>query len=226
MSKKKILIWDFPVRLFHWLLVICLIGSWYTSEGERGLTDIHMLFGYSILALVLFRILWGFIGTKYAKFSQFVPNKNELTQYVKGNKDYLGHNPLGSLMVFAMLALLLLQTVSGLFMSDEIFTNGPYFDSVSKSTQKLMATIHNNVFDIILIVSALHIIAILFYLIVKKQNLITAMITGKKWVENKLTSAGIPHSKLLIALVLIAVVSAFVYWLVVLNIPEVEVYYY
>ncbi|XQW85187.1 cytochrome b/b6 domain-containing protein [Thalassotalea piscium] len=227
MAKKQILVWDLPLRLFHWLLVICLVGSWYTSEGDRGLVDIHMLFGYAILTLVLFRICWGFLGTKYAKFTQFVPTPRSIKSYIKHtNKPYLGHNPVGSLMVFFMLLLLLLQTVSGLFMTDDIFTNGPYYDSVSKATQKIMSAIHHNVFDIILVTCALHIGAIFFYLIVKKDNLIKAMITGKKWVEVKLSSSGIMNSKLLIAVILLALVCALVYWLVVLNVPVVEEYYY
>ncbi|GHF02783.1 cytochrome b/b6 domain-containing protein [Thalassotalea profundi] len=227
MTKKHILIWDLPVRLFHWALVICLIGSWYTSEGDRGLIDIHMLFGYTILGLVIFRICWGFIGTKYAKFSQFTPNPNEVKAYIKdNNKPYLGHNPLGSLMVLFMLALLLLQSTSGLFMTDDIFTNGPYFDSVSKETQKFMSLIHSNIFDIIIIVSTLHIVAISYYLLIKKQNLITAMFTGKKWVEKKFVASAITHSKLLTAIILLIIVCAFIYWLVVLNIPEVEEFYY
>lgn len=227
MTKKHILVWDLPVRLFHWALVICLIGSWYTSEGDRGLIDIHMLFGYTILGLVTFRICWGFVGTKYAKFSQFTPKPNELKAYIKdNNKSYLGHNPLGSLMVLFMLVLLLLQSTSGLFMTDDIFTNGPYFDSVSKNTQKIMSLIHSNVFDIIVIVSTLHIVAISYYLLIKKQNLITAMFTGKKWVDNKFIASAISHSKLITALILLIVVCVFIYWLVVLNIPEVEEFYY
>mgnify|MGYP001942600210 FL=1 len=227
LAKKNILIWDIPVRIFHWALVICLIGAWYTSEGERGLIDIHLLFGYSILALVLFRVFWGFIGTKYAKFSQFIPTPTAIKLYLTGkNKFHLGHNPLGSLMVFFMLALLLLQAISGLFMSDEIFTNGPYFDSVSKNIQQLMSTIHHTVFDIIVIVSILHIGAIFYYLLVKKQNLITAMFTGKQWVEDKLRGLSIKHSKLVTACILLVLVCAFVYWLVVLNVPIEEEYYY
>lgn len=227
MVNKRILVWDLPVRLFHWLLVFCLIGSWYTSEGERGLIDIHMIFGYSILVLVLFRIFWGFIGTKHAKFTEFVPNKNELKGYLKNsNTPYLGHNPLGSLMVLFMLLLLFLQAVSGLFMTDDIFTNAPYFDSVSKNTQNIMSLIHNNIFDIIVIVSILHIGAILYYLIAKKQNLISAMFTGKKWVDSKFVSSAIAHSKLISAIILLIVICAFVYWLVVLNVPVAEEYYY
>lgn len=227
MAKKRILVWDLPVRLFHWILVFCLIGSWYTSEGDRGLIDIHMLFGYTILSLVLFRIVWGIIGTKHAKFTEFVPNKKELKSYIKNNdKPYLGHNPIGSLMVLFILLLLLMQTISGLFMTDDVFTNAPYFDSVSKSTQKLMSQIHHTIFDIIVIVSTLHICAITYYLVFKKQNLISAMFTGKKWVESNFISSAIAHSKLITAIVLLLVVCAFVYWLVVLNVPVAEEYYY
>ena len=129
-------------------------------------------------------------------------------------------------MVVFMLLLLLLQATSGLFMTDDIFTNGPYYDSVNKDIQKIMSLIHNNVFDIIIVVSTLHVAAITYYLIVKKQNLISAMFTGKKWVENKYVTSAISHSKLILALILLIIVCAFIYWLVVLNIPEVEEFYY
>lgn len=226
LANKRILVWDIPVRLFHWLLVCCLIGSWYTSDGDKGLIDIHILFGYSIFALVIFRVIWGFVGTKHAQFSQFLPSKTTITHYFSGKGESIGHNPVGSLMVFLMLTLILLQAISGLFMTDDIFTNGPYFESVSKSTQKVMAQIHSTTFDIIVIASVFHVGAILFYLIVKKENLIVAMFTGKKWVKDTFANAEISHSKLLIAFIVLAIVCIFVYWLVVWNVPIEEEFYY
>lgn len=228
--KNKLLVWDLPVRLFHWLLVFSLIGAWYTSDGERDLIDVHLKIGYFILGLILFRIIWGVVGTKYAKFSQFIPNKRTLVKYLKerkNNKIYhpLGHNPLGALMVVLMLLLILSQAISGLFMNDDVFTTGPYYDSVSSSMQKTMSFIHHNVFDVILILSGIHIGAAFFYLVMKKINLIFPMFTGYKSSDNE-NERGIKSSKLLLALVVLAVVGLFLYWLLVLNIPVEEEFYY
>lgn len=229
---KKILVWDLPVRLFHWLLFISLLSAWYTSDGERGLIDYHLKIGYFILGLILFRITWGIFGTHYAKFSQFMPTKITLQHYLKMSKrdkgyTTVGHNPLGALMVFVMLSLILTQAISGLFMNDDIFTTGPYYESASKAVQKVMSLIHHNVFEVILIVSVLHISAIFYYLFAKKINLIVPMITGYKLRHNDSEkTSGIKSSKLLLALIIILIVAVFLYWLLVLNIPVEEEFYY
>lgn len=227
---KKLLVWDLPVRLFHWLLVISLLGAWYTSDGERDLLNYHLKIGYFILGLILFRIIWGIFGTKYALFSQFIPTRHELICYLqklkqKPNYNTIGHNPLGGLMVVLMLSLVLSQAISGLFMNDDIFTSGPYYESVSSSVQKFMSLIHHNVFDVIIIISILHISAICYYLLVKKINLIVPMFTGYKSSDNEKNSS-IKSSKLLLSFVVILVVVVFLYWLLVLNIPLEEEFYY
>lgn len=227
---NKLLIWDIPVRLFHWLLVISLLASWYTSDGERGLIDYHLKLGYFILGLIIFRIIWGVFGTKYAKFSQFIPKRAALFNYLqnfKQEKNYttVGHNPLGGLMVVFMLALILSQAISGLFMHDDVFTAGPYYESASSSVQRFMSFIHNNVFDVIIIVSILHISAVFYYLLVKKANLILPMITGYK-ANSDGNKRGIKSSKVLLALIIILIVAIFLYWLLVLNIPVEEEFYY
>ena len=224
----KIYVWDLPVRLFHWLLVLALVAAWYTSDGERGLIDWHLRIGYFILGLVVYRLFWGFLGTYYAKFSQFFPSLDAIKAYIRGNKtSYIGHNPLGALMVFAMLALLLLQAISGLFMTDDIFTSGPYFDSASKEVQKLMATLHHWCFDLIIAFSVIHIFAIGYYQLIKKEQLVKAMVFGFKVIEthSKLV-AKVGHSKWLRAIVLAILVVGFVYWLVVINPPVSEEFYY
>ena len=227
--KQQYLIWDLPLRIFHWLLVVAIAGAWYTSEQGSELIDIHMLFGYSIMGLVLFRVVWGFIGTKYSKFSQFFPSVKRIKDYLRNNKEgssnyVAGHNPLGSLAVFAMLALLILQATSGLFIDDDVFSSGPYYGSVSKSIEKVMSFLHHNVFDALSILIGLHILAIVFYRLKKKRNLTKAMITGKSDAESINQSDTILHSKLITALILALLVSLFVYWLVIYNAPEMEFY--
>ena len=229
MTKKR-LIWDLPVRLFHWMLVISIFAAWYTSDGEKGLIDYHLKIGYFILGLIIFRLLWGIFGTTHAKFSQFIPSMQSIKNYlekVKSNKNYstTGHNPLGGLMVVVMLTLLLSQAVSGLFMNDDVFTTGPYYDSVSSSAQKYLAQIHHYAFDGIILVSAVHIIAVFYYLFARKINLILPMITGYKANIDETTS-DIKSSKLLLALVIILMIIVFLYWLLVLNIPVEEEFYY
>jgi len=229
--KNKLLVWDFPVRLFHWCLVISLLAAWYTSDGERDLIDYHLQVGYFILGLIIFRVIWGLLGTNYAKFSQFIPSKAALLQCLKEfkqEKGYktVGHNPLGALMVVLMLTLVLLQAISGLFMNDDVFTTGPYYESVSSTVQSLMSSIHHYAFDMILVASSLHIGAVFYYLLVKKANLILPMITGYKKVEAEQNNLGIKSSKLLLALVIAIVVVIFLYWLLVLNVPVEEEFYY
>ena len=229
--KNKLLVWDLPVRLFHWCLVISLLAAWYTSDGERNLIDYHLKIGYFILALIIFRLIWGVLGTKYARFYQFIPNRLTLLNYLKGvkkEKDYnsIGHNPLGALMVVLMLTLVLSQAISGLFMNDDVFTTGPYYESANSTVQAFMSSIHHNVFDVILVISALHIGAAFYYLLVKKSNLIVPMITGYKKTANDKDDEGIKSSKLLLALVVLIVVVIFLYWLLVLNIPVEEEFYY
>jgi cytochrome b len=229
--KNKLLVWDLPVRLFHWSLVTSLFAAWYTSDGERNLIDWHLKIGYFILGLIIFRIIWGVFGTRYAKFTQFIPNKKSLLYYLKNfkqEKNYttVGHNPIGGLMVVFMLTLVLSQAVSGLFMNDDIFTSGPYYSSASSSIQSIMSLIHHNVFDIIIVVSVLHIAAAFYYLLVKKANLIVPMITGYKQSDGTENTKGIKSSRLFLALVIILAVAIFLYWLLVLNVPVEEEFYY
>lgn len=227
---KKVLVWDLPLRLFHWLLVATIIGAWYTSDQDNDLIDYHLIFGYVALGLIIFRISWGFLGTTHAKFSQFVPTLSKVIHYIKNFKQpqptpYTGHNPLGGLMVIFMLFIILLQAISGLFMNDDIFTNGPYYGTINEEFEAVLIFFHRNSFNVILTAIALHLLAILFYKVVKKKPLVAAMITGKKSEEEVAQKDGIKHSKLVVAFIITLVVIAFVYWLVIINAPVMEEYY-
>jgi cytochrome b len=228
---KHVLIWDLPLRLFHWLFACTVIASWYTSDQDNNLIDIHMKLGYFALGLLVFRILWGFVGTKHSQFRSFFPTPKRLINYIgdlKNNqvKDSSGHNPLGSLMVFLMIFLISLQAISGLFINDDVFSSGPYYDSVSKEVEQVMMFLHHNVFDFMIAAIAMHLLAIAYYERVKKQSIIVPMITGKKLAAKVDKKNVIKHSKLWIALLIIIVAVGFVYWLVVLNAPVIEEYYY
>lgn len=228
---KKYLIWDLPLRIFHWALVVTILGAWYTSEQDNGLIDLHLTFGYIALGLITFRILWGFLGTKHSQFKNFVPTPKKLINYLKPQDPSqplhtAGHNPMGSLMVVFMLTIILLQAISGLVMDDDIFTTGPYNGVLDKNIEAVLVFIHTNSFNFILAAIALHLLAILFYKLVKKKSLVLPMITGKKSAEDVSEKDAISHSKIILGIVIALLVAAFVYWLVVINAPVIEEYYY
>jgi cytochrome b len=226
---KEYLVWDLPLRIFHWSIATTFFALWYTSDQDTGLIEIHIKLGFVALGLVLFRVAWGVIGTKHALFKNFIPTLIQLKQYLKRDNTkptFAGHNPAGSLMVVLMLVLILVQAISGLFINDDVFSSGPYYGSISDSAGSLMNTIHHKGFDIILISVTIHILAVLYYWKVKKKNLVKPMITGKKSSKDASSHDSIKHSKLVIALVTITSIGLFIYWLVVLNAPVVEELYY
>lgn len=176
-------VWDLPLRLFHWLLVILLGLAWFT--GSTGRMDGHLKIGVLILALILFRILWGFVGGRHARFRSFLASPVRLIAYLKTLPDrksppYAGHNPLGGIAVAVMLGAILVQTLTGLFASDDIITDGPLVRYVSRATSEWLTGIHHANVDILIALAALHLLAIAFYQLYKSQKLVRAMITGKK----------------------------------------------
>jgi len=202
-NEKKHLIWDVPTRVFHWSIVLLIAYSWYSVEIAEDM-DQHFISGYCVLTLLIFRILWGFVGTYYATFKSMLYKPSDILGYTrslfsKKTGHYPGHNPLGSLSVFALLGLLLLQAVSGLFSNDEDYYFGPLSDYVSTKISDRITEIHHLNFDILTVIIATHILAILFYLLFKKDNLVTAMISGRKLLESG-SDKIVENSKLLIAL--------------------------
>ena len=227
---KHVLIWDLPLRIFHWLFAFTVIASWYTSDQDNDLIELHMQLGYFALGLLVFRVLWGFVGTKHSLFTSFIPTPKRLVLYIKNLSNNriesnVGHNPLGSLMVILMILLISLQAISGLFINDDVFSSGPYYESVSKDIEKIMVFLHHNVFDFMIAAIILHLVAIGYYVRIKKQSLILPMITGKK-AEKINNTLEIKHSKLWTALLVVIVAAIFVYWLVVVNAPVIEEYFY
>ncbi|MFO1420879.1 MAG: cytochrome b/b6 domain-containing protein [Candidatus Competibacteraceae bacterium] len=177
-------VWDLPTRLFHWSLVALMGAQWLTAE-ESSAMDWHIRGGYAVLTLVLFRLMWGFVGSDTARFSDFVRGPGAALEYVKAllrgeTPLYLGHNPMGGWSIMAMLALLLIQAGTGLFANDDIATEGPLYGWVSKGTSDWLTTIHKFNFNLLLLVIAVHLSAVLFYLLVKRENLIHPMLSGVK----------------------------------------------
>jgi len=184
-TNRSVRVWDAPVRIFHWLLVALVVTSWVTSEiGDNAITY-HMWSGYSILTLVVFRLVWGFVGSQHARFVDFVCGPRSVLGYARGLLQlnppyYAGHNPLGGWSVILMLTSVLLQATTGLFANDDTATEGPLARLVSASASSLLTTIHRYNFDVLLALITAHIAAVLFYLIVKREHLIAAMFTGRK----------------------------------------------
>lgn len=177
-QKVKVQVWDLPTRLFHWVLVGLVVTSVVT--GNLGPMHLHQTAGMAILALILFRLIWGFVGGTHARFADFVKGPKAAFDYLKGRSYYIGHNPLGGLMVLALLALLPLQAGLGLFGNDDISYDAPLSKFISKSASDAATGWHALSFKLILVLVVLHVGAALFYLIAKKDNLIRPMITGWK----------------------------------------------
>jgi len=178
-SKPVIRVWDLPTRLFHWLLATCVIGAFVTVKSGNPLwMEWHIKFGIVALALIAFRIIWGFVGPRYARFTQFIKSPATVRQYISGNLPALpGHNPLGGWSVIAMLLAVGIQAFTGLFVSDDILYQGPFYNDVSGPTATIMRTIHGINEYVILFLVGLHLLAIILYTI-RGKKLISGMVTG------------------------------------------------
>jgi cytochrome b len=182
--KKIIRIWDLPVRLFHWLLVICMIASFVTVKIGGNAMDFHARAGYCILALIIFRICWGLVGSHHARFRNFVPSPKGLLAYMSGKtKAGLGHNPLGAISVLALIASVGVQAITGLFVSDDISFEGPFAKYVSNDAVALLTSIHRLNETVMIILIALHLCAILYYQKYLGENLIKPMLLGDKEID-------------------------------------------
>jgi len=182
--KKIIRVWDLPIRLFHWLLVLCIAGSLISVNLGGNAIEWHAYFGYSILTLLIFRFIWGFIGSKHARFSSFIPTRRAILEYLQGRTvRVLGHNPIGALSVFALLFVLSVQVITGLFVDDEIAFRGPLAKYVPNFIVSFLSEIHEGNQVVIYTLITIHISAIWFYKKFKGENLIKPMLTGDKEID-------------------------------------------
>jgi len=182
--KKTIRVWDLPIRLFHWLLVVGIILSFVTVKIGGNAMSWHALSGYCVLSLIVFRILWGFVGSYHARFIHFVPSPKGLIHFLMGKaKAGLGHNPLGALSVLALLFSVSLQAATGLFANDDIAFEGPFAKYISSGTVELLTSIHRQNQIVLIILIALHLCAILYYQKFKGENLIKPMLGGDKEID-------------------------------------------
>ncbi|PIE83376.1 MAG: hypothetical protein CSA09_02415 [Candidatus Contendobacter odensis] len=179
-------VWDVPTRLFHWIVVVLVVFQWWSADSSE-MMDYHVWGGYAVLVLVLFRLIWGFIGSKTARFSNFISGPKAVLGYIQAlfrgeTPFYLGHNPMGGWSIVVMLILLFIQATTGLFANDDIFIEGPLYGWVSKDSSDWLTTVHRLGFNLLLLFIAVHISAVLFYLLVKRENLIYPMLSGRKFL--------------------------------------------
>ena len=211
----RIKVWDLPTRVFHWLLFIAVAAALLTGlEGGNWMVW-HGRIGLLILGLLAFRLVWGVLGSTYARFADFLPTPGRLLAYLAGRWHGLGHNPLGALSILALLGLLLWQTGSGLFSNDDIAFNGPLYALVSKATSDWLTGLHRQGLWLIVGLVALHILAALFYTFVRRNNLIRPMVTGWKEVPEPVPDLGAAPAQggAWWALVLALVIAAGVVWI-------------
>lgn len=181
----RVKVWDVPVRLFHWLLLVLVSFSWLSGEEGGGWMEYHAWSGYAILSLVLFRIAWGVWGSDTARFAQFVRGPRITYAYfrsvVQGRPEaHLGHNPLGGWMIASLLAVLLVQALTGLFGNDDNDFEAPFAHWLDHGTSSLVTTLHAYNFDLLLALVVLHVAAVLTHQWLRRDDMIRAMFTGFK----------------------------------------------
>lgn len=207
------------MRAFHWTLVALIATSWVSAEIGGNAMQLHEWSGFTILTLVLFRLLWGFLGGTHARFKAFVRGPREVWAYaaslLRGRPAFhAGHNPLGGWMILALLASLLVQAGTGLFANDDIMAEGPLAKHVSKQTSDLLSKVHEANFDLLLALILLHVAAVLYYLVVKHDNLIVPMLTGRKHLPEGVDPPTAQRTPLWLAVVLLLASAGVVYALV------------
>lgn len=211
-------VWDLPTRLFHWALALCVVGLIVTANVGGNWMNWHLRLGYAVLTLLLFRTVWGLIGGHWSRFTSFIYAPRTVLHYLQGRgrpEHHVGHTPLGAFSVFALLAILLAQVSSGLFADDEIAFTGPLVSLVSGDVVSLATSYHKNVGKFIVLgLVVLHLLAIVFYKLVKKQNLVHPMIAGDKEVPTPVPSARDTAVSRAVALVVLLLCSVAVYGIV------------
>ncbi|MGZ5817584.1 MAG: cytochrome b/b6 domain-containing protein [Burkholderiaceae bacterium] len=208
----RIRLWDLPIRIFHWSLAIAVIVAIITGKIGGNLMAVHAKAGLTIIGLVAFRITWGIVGSTYARFLEFAPTPGKIKAYLKGQWHGVGHNPLGALSVFALLGLLAVQAGIGLFTNDDIAFNGPFYGLVDEALSARLSGVHHLLANVILSLLVLHVVAIVFYLRFKKDNLVKPMVTGWKEVESAKSGGSATRGSIvaLLASILIALAVAYI----------------
>ena len=204
MSRQRI--WDLPTRLFHWSLVGAIVVAVVTGKIGGNWIEWHGRSGLFILGLIIFRVIWGFVGSPTARFANFIRGPRAIKAYLKGEWQGVGHNPLGALAVLALLGLTAIQVFSGLFANDDIAFAGPLVPLISSELSGRITGAHVWLFNGLIAVVGLHVAAIVFYARIKKTNLVLPMVTGYQALNDGTTI--VPYHKHSFALRLAAFVAA------------------
>jgi len=180
---RRVRVWDAPTRLFHWALVALLVAAYVTAEIDE--LEWHMRAGYGVLALLLFRVVWGFVGSETARFAHFVRGPRAVWHHLRGffgpaPDVAVGHNPAGGWAVVALLLVLCVQVGTGLFADDDISEAGPFAQYVERPARRFLTGLHDQSFNVLVGLAALHVAAIGAYWLVRRQNLVWPMVTGLK----------------------------------------------
>jgi cytochrome b len=207
-------IWDLPIRVFHWSLVILLFTSWLSAKMDW--MRVHVLCGLSILSLLLFRVIWGFIGSDTARFGWFLKSPVEAVRHLmhilrREPDTETGHNAAGGWMVLGMLAVLGVQVGTGLCANDDVMTEGPLALIVGKDRSDWLTHIHHLNFYVIEIVVLLHVVAIVAYRVLKGHNLVTPMITGKKRLPGATRAPRMVHPLVGLGVFLVSALAVFLF---------------
>lgn len=214
-------VWDLPTRIFHWSLLLCIVGLFITVNVGGNWMLWHFRFGYAAFTLLLFRLVWGIVGGRWSRFASFIYAPSTILAYLNGRgkpEHSVGHNPMGAGSVFALLGFLLLQVASGLFSDDDIAFQGPLAKFVSSARVSSATWYHKEVGSKVLIaLIVLHIAAILFYLYKKKENLIRPMLNGDKPLVLPVLPSRDDAASRAAAAVVLALCAAVVWWVVKLG---------
>lgn len=218
MAEKR-LVWDLPTRVFHWLLALDILGLYLTADSGTPTMEWHFRLGYVALGLVIFRVIWGFVGPRNARFATFLTGPKRLFSYLnhffdRDSPAAPGHNPAGAIMVVVLLVMVAVQAVSGLFTYDDIAFGGPYYGALGEAFSDKMGSLHHLNFSILQWLILAHVAAVVFYVVYKRQNLIAAMLHGRKPAAIVSETEAIKGSRLLLAIVLAILIAGAIWWLV------------
>lgn len=183
---KTIKVWDLPTRIFHWLLAIVFVFMIISGEQD-SLMEWHFYGGYLLAGLVVFRIIWGVLGTKYSKFKSFATSPNSVFSYLKSiftkqHKHYVGHTPAGGYMIFVLLGLISIQILTGTATTDDIIWEGPFYSVLSSDITTLAGQVHHLLQNALQVIVGIHVLAIIYYKLILKESLAPAMLHGKKQI--------------------------------------------
>jgi cytochrome b len=211
-------VWDLPTRLFHWVLVACVVGLFITGYTGGNALEWHFRFGYTVFTLVLFRLVWGVAGGRWSRFTSFVHGPGTVLRYLRGQASEaehldVGHNPLGAFSVLALLAVLAAQVATGLVADDEIATVGPLNVLVSGAVASQATSYHKDIGQWLMVtLVALHLAAIVFYKVARHKALVPPMIHGDKALPPGVPAAADGWPQRALAAVVVSLAAAVVAW--------------